>query len=245
MKAFIQTKDNGEWLNENCYASAEGFARMGYDIHKFDLTKLRKWDWKQADVVHGGIKAVRSVIDILELPQPEIHNPHIHLPKQIRREMKEVKMIEIVNTFMNSNTFKTPIFIKPLTNHKLFTGKVISSFADLVPLASVPDDTDVLVSEVVNYISEYRCFVNRRALIGCKNYTGNFEVLPDFKMVYDSIKQYEEQPMSYSIDFGIDSNGNTSLIEINDGFALGAYGLNPILYCKMIRDRWNEITNTK
>ena len=245
MKAFIQTKDNGEWLNENCYASAEGFARMGYDIQKFSIDKLDSWAWKNVDVVHGGILAVRKIIDMMEVPQPEIHNPHRHLPDYIGRPMRETKMSVVVNAFMNARTQETPIFIKPLTNHKLFTGKVINSFADLVPLASVPDDTDILLSEVVNYISEYRCFVNRRGLIGCKNYTGNFEVLPNFNMVYGAIEDYKEQPLSYSIDFGITDKGETQLIEINDGFALGAYGLNPILYCKMIRDRWNEIKNTK
>jgi hypothetical protein len=36
-----------------------------------------------------------------------------------------------------------------------------------------------------------------------------------------------------------------ALIQTNDGFALGSYGLNPIIYCKMIQDRWKEIIKNK
>jgi hypothetical protein len=248
MRALIQTKDDGEWMNENCFSSSRGFKRMGYDVDKFNPQTLPLYnpaDFDKYDVVHGGIIAIRTIFDIMKVKQPEIHNPHDYLPKYIRREMKEVKMADILDRFMNETTFKQPIFIKPLTEHKLFTGKVINSFSDLIPLAGVPSETDILQSEVVEYISEYRCFVNRRTLVGSKHYTGNFEVLPDFDMVYGAINDYKEQPISYSIDFGIDVNNKTSLVEINDGFALGSYGLNPIIYCKMIQDRWKEITKNK
>lgn len=242
MKAFIQIQENGDWLNENCYSSAYGFHRMGYEVEKFRLNNIHDYDWHNIDVVHGGILAIRKIISLMGLPQPEIHNPHIHLPDYIGREMAEVKMSDILSEFMK-NENPTPVFIKPLDEHKLFTGKVIHSFSDIISLAGVDTDVKILKSEVVNFISEYRCFVNRRGLLGCKNYTGDFTVLPDFKMVYGAIEDYAEQPISYSIDFGITDKGETQLIEINDGFALGSYGLNSIYYCKMIRDRWNEIKN--
>ena len=252
MKAFIQVKENGDWLNENCYASAEGFHRMGYQIRRFNLKDTKPEFGKGSfndfdlseDIAHGGIKAMRNLFDQFGFPQPVIHNPHDHLPDYLGREMIETNMVSVVDKFMK-DTHPTPVFIKPLDEHKLFTGKVIKSFTDIIPLSGIPNETMVLQSEVVNYISEYRCFVNRRALIGCKNYTGNFTVLPNFDMVHDSIRDYKDQPISYSVDFGITDRGETQLIEINDGFALGAYGLNPILYCKMIRDRWSEIKNTK
>jgi hypothetical protein len=252
MKAYIQIKENGDWLNENCYASAEGFHRMGYDIKKFKLEDTKPFfgsnhaftdfDTRE-DIAHGGIIGMRNLFNNFGVPQPEIHNPHEHLYDYLGREMSETTFGEVIKSF--EYHFQTPIFIKPLIEHKLFTGKVINSFSDLISLAGTPNETKLLQSEVVTYISEYRCFVNRRSLLGCKNYTGDFTVLPNFDLVYGAINDYKEQPLSYSLDFGITDKGETQLIEINDGFALGAYGLNSIYYCKFIRDRWHEIINTK
>ena len=189
MKAFIQTKDNGEWLNENCYLSAHGFDRMGYEIVKFTYDNIYENDPyglfgyfdEDVDIVHGGILGVRKVFDLLNKPQPEIHNPHDYLYDYIGRTMGEDIFGNIVLSFTQNKI--NPIFIKPLYDHKLFTGKVINEYVDLIPLSGTPYKTKVLTSEVVNYISEYRCFVNRKKLIGCKNYTGDFTVLPNFDLV--------------------------------------------------------------
>lgn len=251
MNAYIQVKENGDWLNENCYSSAEGFHRMGYEIVKFKLNDTILMDphgifsdfIKKEDVAHGGIIAMRNLFDMFGVPQPEIHNPHKHLRDYLGRNVSETTYGEILHRFSHENP--RPVFIKPLNEHKLFTGKVIYSYADLISLAGLPNETKILQSDVLNIVSEYRCFVNRRGLLGCKNYTGDFTKLPNFDMVYSAIKDYNEQPISYSLDFGITDKGVTHLIEINDGFALGAYGLNPIYYCKFIRDRWHEIINTK
>ena len=70
MKAYIQTKQNGDWLNENCYTSAEGFYRMGYDIRKFKIEDTEPKFGRHAfsdfdtreDVAHGGINADRKSV---------------------------------------------------------------------------------------------------------------------------------------------------------------------------------------
>jgi hypothetical protein len=36
-------------------------------------------------------------------------------------------------------------------------------------------------------------------------------------------------------------DGNTALIEWNDGFALGSYGLEKEIYTELILTRWEEI----
>ena len=239
MNAFIQKNDTGEWLNENCYFSAMGFYRMGYEIIPFTFNDVHTLKLDVDDVPHGGILAIRKLIDSLGLIQPEIHNPHQYLFKYTNRIFKEKKFHEIVKKYMDGCS--VPIFIKPLTNHKLFTGFVVKSFSDLIKISNIDDNAEILQSSVVNFVSEYRCFIHRKKLVGAKNYTGDFRLIPDFDFIESAIQDYIEQPIACSLDFGITDTGETQLIEINDGFALGAYGLNPILYCKMIKDRWNEI----
>jgi len=258
MKAFIQVKENGDWLNENCYSSADGFHRMGYDIVKFtlqdtqpmyfDVAPFNQFD-VQDDVAHGGILAMRNLFDRFGVPQPEIHNPHEYLLEHTGRTFCERKLKNVVLEYSTvDKKFLKPIFIKPLTEHKLFTGFVVNSFSDLIKISHIDGETDILQSSFSTFISEYRVFINRQGILGCKNYTGAYNVLPDFKLVERAIEDYgyyPNTPLSYSLDFAITDKGETQLIEINDGFGLGAYGLNPIYYCKMIRDRWHQIINTK
>lgn len=48
----------------------------------------------------------------------------------------------------------------------------------------------------------------------------------------------------YGINFGVTSKGETLLVEVNEGYALGCYGLFLDLYVKLIITRWAELTDT-
>lgn len=48
----------------------------------------------------------------------------------------------------------------------------------------------------------------------------------------------------YGINFGVTSKGETLLVEVNEGYALGCYGLFPDFYAKLIITRWAELTDT-
>lgn len=47
------------------------------------------------------------------------------------------------------------------------------------------------------------------------------------------------------MDFGLTDDGRTLMIEVNDGYALGCYGLLYVNYAKLLSARWAELTNTK
>lgn len=46
---------------------------------------------------------------------------------------------------------------------------------------------------------------------------------------------------AYSLDFGITDSGVMMLVEVNEAFALGTYGLPSIIYARMLETRWQEI----
>jgi hypothetical protein len=48
-------------------------------------------------------------------------------------------------------------------------------------------------------------------------------------------------PIACALDFGVSADGRTLLIEANDAFALGAYGLDAVVYANMLEDRWLQI----
>jgi hypothetical protein len=66
-------------------------------------------------------------------------------------------------------------------------------------------------------------------------------MLPNFEIIDQAIVDYKNQPIAYSIDFGITSEGKTLLIEMNDAYGLSSYGLNKMIYCKILEKRWDQI----
>lgn len=49
----------------------------------------------------------------------------------------------------------------------------------------------------------------------------------------------------YAIDFGVLSTGETALVEMNDGFSVGAYGINQEDYTDMVMARWEELLKNR
>ncbi len=208
-KVVYVQKENNDWLNENCFAAAKGFGLMGYDVRGFNLDEIESLDLKKSDIVHGGINTVRKVFDILGVGQPEIHHPQDFLLKYCNRSFTLTTLGEIRKIY---NGF--PFFIKPLNDHKLFTGfPVGNNFLDLMKVRHLDDNIQVVKSEYVKFISEYRCFVLDKKLVGAKHYTGDFKVFPNFEIIENAIVDYgSHQPTAYSIDFGVTDKGDTVLI---------------------------------
>lgn len=47
--------------------------------------------------------------------------------------------------------------------------------------------------------------------------------------------------MACSIDIGVTKDGRTLLIECNDAYSLGAYGLVDYKYAKLLSARWSQL----
>jgi ATP-grasp domain, R2K clade family 3 len=45
----------------------------------------------------------------------------------------------------------------------------------------------------------------------------------------------------FALDVGVLATGETVLVEVNDGFSLGRYGLPVALYTDMVIARWEEM----
>lgn len=186
----------------------------------------------ETDVFIGKIDFMKSVFERLKIKQPKpINIPHELLPFAFRK-ISEGILADL----------KFPCFIKPLEELKLFTGFVIKSTKDLNLLyPQIKDDTKFLISEVEDFISEYRCFVYKNDLIDMKHYSGDFFVFPDIEMISRAIKTYKNSPVAYTIDFGVTSKEETKLIEVNDFYSCGTYGFTGETYSLMLRDRFREI----
>lgn len=139
-----------------------------------------------------------------------------------------------------------PVFIKPLNQIKAFTGtQVLSKFDAECVLQDF--EGQLLVQEVIDPIlTEWRLYVNRGKIIGVKNYKGDHMMFPNpvvmQNVVNDALKALNN--ISFTLDFGVFQDYNeqrTFLIEPNDGWAIGNYGLEPEDYLRFCEDRWKQI----
>ena len=132
-----------------------------------------------------------------------------------------------------------PMFIKPVRT-KLFDGVIISKLEHLNYLRSY-DNPDVLVCDKLDIVSEHRAYIHHGHMVYCCNYNGDYRINPDYNYVDKLIDKYDNQPVAYTIDIAILIDGNITVIEFNDFWAIGSYGLYSINYAQMLQDRYLEI----
>ena len=134
-----------------------------------------------------------------------------------------------------------PVFIKPVA-HKEFTGMVWEGRAeDRRKIVTQPDDVKVWISDLVEFRSEYRSYILNHVVIDVRHYKGDWSLAPNRSIVEDAaalLALKKEAPRAYCLDWGIDRQGRTLLVEMNEGYAMGHYGLNPVLYARMLSARW-------
>ncbi len=145
---------------------------------------------------------------------------------------------------------KVPIFVKPAAVGKQFVAGVITKQINKkFFLNDLPLDTEVLVSDIIDIVSEYRCYVLEGKLQGIYNYSGDFRIFPDVKTIDAMIAEMNWEanvnPVAYALDVAVIRNGDTVLVECNDATSLGNYGLPNNIYARMLAKRWREILRRK
>ena len=232
MKPYIQAK-NGMPGNVNFYTAYLGFAEMGLECVLFqDYEELDTSC--RGDVVVGGLGSLRRTllrhgVEIVEYDYPE------ELGEYIGRRVWRSTMDEVA-----ADSSLWPVFVKPVED-KRFTGKVVSSIGDLVGLGASGYNPPVICSEVVNFIAEWRCFVRYGKILDVRPYKGDWRVSFDPRVIEGAIRNFVSAPAGYAADFGVTRDGLTLLVEINDGYSLGCYGLQHDLYAQLLSARWSEL----
>lgn len=145
---------------------------------------------------------------------------------------------------MERVAYRAPVFVKPALRAKRFTGLVLREANDY-RMSGIPRSESVYHSEVVQWLSEWRCYVIGQELLFQACYAGNDRLMPDATIVAEALilmAQQPNAPMGYAIDFGVLACGRTALVECNDGFSVGAFGALPgESYLAMLQARWDQM----
>ncbi|MEJ5103361.1 ATP-grasp domain-containing protein [Chryseobacterium sp. MYb328] len=239
MKAYIQTNKDGEFYNVNAFTAYEGFKNFGFEVEKFiDSGEIS--DNNPEHIIVGGILNVRKRLQNLNIIR---ENKEIDYPAELKAYLKRKIWDSTINETFNSKNWN--IFIKPQTETKLFAGKVIKNEMDFVGLIDTENDIRIWCSELIDFKTEWRCFIRYKEILDIRRYKGEWDKKIDLKIVRNAISAFQSQPRSYALDFGVNENGETILVEVNDGHSLGTYGITPYNYAKFLSARWSELTQTE
>lgn len=197
-------------------------------------------------IVAGTEFTIKRIKDLGIEPPKALHIP------------EELNQYRFLGRYVSYMTFKTfrglaernainfPIFIKPEGYAKQFVAGPVSNRENaLLFYNDVPDECLIMLSEVVDIQSEYRCYILNGELIGIKHYLSDIRQFPHVRDIDNMISSYKSQPKAFALDVGITNRGNTILIEANDSWALGNYGLNDKQYAHMLAVRWHQLMTYK
>ena len=235
MKAYIQTNQDGSYYNVNAFVAARGFQALGFETFPFYEVETIKEEDPSAIVV-GGIGNVRKRLRQLNIPAPEELEYPEGLKGFLHRAIWKTTLNQIIQTGQKG------IFVKPVQT-KLFAGKVIRSFRDYIDL-KYEEEVEVWCSAVVEFVTEWRCFIRYGEILDVRYYKGRWDSRLDLTIVEAAIESFTDQPNAFSLDFGVDSFGKQYLVEVNDGHSLGTYGMSGVHYAKFLSARWSEMTKT-
>lgn len=186
------------------------------------------------DTVVDYITETRALLKMMGLNVPVYDYP-IELKEFFGRKIYAGILGEIVNIPDNWGKF-----IKPKAGSKVFTGRVVNGTHDLIGIG-LPFDYPIWISEVVEFIAEWRCFVLDRRVLDVRPYTGDYHAHFDASVIDEAISCWKDAPIAYGLDIGVTRDGRTLVVEVNDGYALGNYGLSPLNSINFHKARWKEM----
>jgi hypothetical protein len=246
MRAYVQHVRESDSIYLPMVEAAHWFGLRGYEVIRFEFSDIENGLLDEdllrnpeEMVVRGGVGAIRRLLHRAGRPSP----PNIDLPASLSRWIGRrfwESTLGQIRSSVNSEGFQ-PVHVKPLSDQKLFKGMVVRAFRDLISTASIPSDVPVLVQEYVEFVSEWRASVLRTRVLNVGHYRGDPLLFPDPDVIRTAVLAFEDRPISFGLDWGITSSGETLLVEVNDGFSLGNYGLRGAEYSALIEARWRQL----
>jgi ATP-grasp domain, R2K clade family 2 len=188
-----------------------------------------------ADVVAGALG-----VALLQAPFDWLPN----LPERYRQ--REVTF----TTLAAARQYSRRAFIKP-ADDKCFVAQVYTSGAELPNATALPDETPVLISEVVTWQVEYRCFVAERTVVTCSPYwrggalaqaeDGTWPAAPgerEAALAFAHTLLADPDiavPPAFVLDVGVIAGRGWAVVEANSAWGAGIYECDPALVLQVLR----------
>jgi hypothetical protein len=210
---------------------------LNYKLITYDEVKSGKFDSLiKTNLFCGSVEFLKEVFSRIGIT-------NVSLPRNSNRKHLIMTLDEVKSRV---NDLDQKWFIKPL-DIKLFTGFVLDKMV-YNSIKSIDGNTLVMVYEVFDspIESEWRIYVDRNKIIDIRNYSDDMFLIPNKEYVQSIINEnVNDFPISYVIDVGVLNNGENVVIEFNDMWAIGNYGMDNSDYVSLLKHRYFEIVNQK
>jgi hypothetical protein len=211
-----------------------------YRLTSYDEVASGKFDSLiKTNLFVGSVEFMREVFKRIGLND-------VRVPINSNRESEIITLSEALKRAKNGKS----LFIKPI-EIKLFTGFVLDQMIYSC-IEGLPGDTEVLAYKPFGeeILSEWRVYIHRGKIVDSRNYSGDFMLSPDYHFFLEKVLKENEGkfPIAYTIDIGIlgcYQFCDNVVVEYNDMWAIGNYGMPNDLYLRLLRDRYFEIVSTK
>jgi ATP-grasp domain, R2K clade family 3 len=242
----LSTKETREVTKAVALSDKDSFSIVRVDIS--DLKNHRK-DLVYGAVPIGSVEFCREAMKVAGIKEPTIDPyPNISWIPYYR------VITKLPASFALSMTDN--MFIKP-TKLKRFNGFVYNKSIPVMELSDhdkeqvkilmkIPDTEQVYISDVVDFASEFRYYIDSNEVIGFSRYDDSDEegdhLIPDLSVVKNfAIKVNKQHP--YVLDFGVLKSGETALVELNHFYAIGLYqdGISAKEYLRLLVKYWDFI----
>lgn len=178
----------------------------------------------------GSVEFMREVFNRIN-KQPRV-------PINSDREEEIITLQQVRKRINNGET----LFVKPY-DIKLFTGFVVDKYS-LKTLDNYPDDTKIITCKPFDklIVSEWRVYIHMYKIFDIRNYSGDIFNIPNKNYILNIINKYFDNfPTAYTIDVGILEDGQNVIIEFNDMWAIGNYGMDNSDYLRLLKQRYFQI----
>lgn len=239
MRVFLRRDKNNEYMSVNFAVAAKGFHDMGWEIIGYKQLTTIVSDLQRDDIVVDFGDESRQALQALGVTPPAFAT----YPDPLRSFLGRQIWTSTINTIA-AQPEQWPVFVKPRDESKKFTGVLVRSPRDLIGCGDPNTDTPVWCAAPVRFQREWRCFVRYGSILDVRPYKGDWRVSYDARVIEAAVAAWSDQPRGWALDIGVDAQGRTLVVEANDGFALGAYGLVPHDYARLLSARWTELTGT-
>ena len=223
-----------------------GFIELGAEIIPYHTIDEIYNQVEKEDIVLDYIDQCNTIFNKFDV------HPHLDdYPEMMKRFMGRKIWKDTINSIASDESkWSAGYFVKPVRS-KAFTGKIINSISDLVGCGNAYEDYEVIVSDPIDIKAEWRCFVRYDRLLDVRPYGAlSHSDYDGYLYHYDgkaltemleAFKSWPERPAACSMDICVTKDGKTLLVEMNDAYALGCYGLPSLIYAKFISARWSQL----
>lgn len=224
-----------------------------------DLEKLKDDEFIKTCIPIGTIEFVYKFIDTFIKPNGSKEIYPLNIPDDLiyyQYTKRHVDNIEINNDIMSrvqwyewmrDDALWDTCFIK---SNDIIKSSVNDFYKidDILDKKLIPNGKYQL-SECINIVSEYRCFVYNNDLKGIQYYSGDFTKFPNVDRIYEMIDVFSDSaPQAYTLDIAITDKKETVVIEVHEFYSCGLYGFNdyqvlPYMFKRVFDNIKNRLIN--